>query len=72
MEHNERTAAAEAENTTPTLVDLEKLAAEIVPYCVQNNAEPDACDLLMEVGAGREALCCVAVAGVRWRRGRCA
>eukprot|EP00049_Salpingoeca_infusionum_P009476 m.159972 g.159972 ORF g.159972 m.159972 type:complete len:894 (-) comp14344_c0_seq1:1687-4368(-) len=42
--------ADRVEREVPLAVDnLVDLANEIVPYCVQNNAEPDACDLLMEI-----------------------
>ncbi|EGD76493.1 Psmd2 protein [Salpingoeca rosetta] len=49
LEHSARVAAAEEAGSEPQLDDLTKLAGEIVPYCVKNNAEPDACDLLMEI-----------------------
>eukprot|EP00043_Microstomoeca_roanoka_P020805 m.254068 g.254068 ORF g.254068 m.254068 type:complete len:897 (+) comp17677_c0_seq1:221-2911(+) len=50
LEYNTRIAEAEeAGQGAASLSDLEKLAEEIVPYCLKNNAEPDACDLLMEI-----------------------
>jgi len=37
------------ENDTPNVDDLIALIDEIVPYDMKHNAEPEACDLLMEV-----------------------
>lgn len=35
--------------TTPDVSDIMKLVKEIVPFLMSSNAEPEACDLLMEV-----------------------